>query len=71
MGRVETGTKGELIHLGLELRLNLSLDDFPRGGEGWSRSGNIAEVANTKVKKKEKDRRCKIKNIHRKKQKHF
>ena len=32
MDQAETGTKGELIQLGLDLGLNLSLEDFPRGG---------------------------------------
>ena len=31
MGQAETGTKGELIQLGLELGLNLSLEYFPVG----------------------------------------
>ena len=39
MGQAETGTKGELIRLGLELGLNLSLEDFPGGVEqNWKYS---------------------------------
>ena len=42
MGQAETGTKGELINLGLELGLNLSLEDFP--GRGVWEGGAEAEI---------------------------
>ena len=48
MGLAETGTKTELSQLGLEIRLILSLEDFPGGGGGWggwSRTGNIAQLS--------------------------
>ena len=48
MGLAKTGTKAQLSQMGLELGLNLSLEDFPGGmvgGGGWSRSGNTAQLS--------------------------
>ena len=40
MGLAEIGNKAELDQLGLELWLNWSLEDFPRGVGGWGMGQN-------------------------------
>ena len=42
----DSGNKAELGQLGLDLGLNLSLADFPRGGEEVETSGCLAELGN-------------------------
>ena len=45
LGIPEAGTKAELGQLGLGLWLILSLEDFPGGLGGWSRTENIAQLS--------------------------